>query len=718
MSSFWRLTTSLFPLGLAYRASLLPFAEAVRPPNPNHPSGFATLSSSLAGGSCRSRGLLTMAGGSTAAAQKKNGLVPRRILFGNPVKTQPRISPDGKRLAYLAESAEGLLNVFVRDISGDDKDRQVTADTVRGIRQFRWAENSEEVLYIQDKGGDENFHVRAASVTSKEVQDRDLTPFEGVKAEGLFTDKHHREEILIGLNIEDRTVFDMYRVHIGTGDIKLDTKNPGDVLQWLTDDNFKIRGCLATDPSTGDQFLRVREKEGGEWKTILTWSLDDSVRPMEFTKDGSGLYTTSSLGRDTEALIELDASTGETRREIFSNDKADVGAVNVDEDTREVTRLSYVYDRRKMHFFDKEEESDYKLVEAHLPDAEASVVSEDHSKTKWVVAYTCDDGPVAYHLFDRTIKTFTYLFENQPELNDWQLAKMEPVIIKTRDGLDMVSYLTLPPGHEVGGRVPLVLLVHGGPWARDYWGYQPQAQWFATRGYACLQVNYRGSTGFGKNFVNAGDEKWGAQMQDDLTDAVKWAIDDRKVADPDRVAIFGGSYGGYAVLAGLTFTPDLYRCGVDIVGVSEVKKLIESIPPYWKPMKMMFTKRVGDVENNEEFNKKISPYYHVDKIKVPLMIGQGANDPRVPLKQSDIIVDVLKGHNVPVEYVVFPDEGHGFARPQNRLDFYALAEQFLARYLDGKAEPYEKVEGSTAKVTIFEGNGANAKAKESVEVKA
>jgi len=412
-----------------------------------------------------------------------------------------------------------------------------------------------------------------------------------------------------------------------------------------------------------------------------------------FTPDGKSLYVETSIGSDVTRLVRVDAATGKELETLASDSRCDAGEGFTDPATQQLQAVAFTYTRREWKVLDPAVKADFAALEkAHAGDF--SILSRDRADRKWTVSYSVDNGPVLYAVYERGAHKLTPLFVNQPELEKYTLATMEPVTIPTRDGLKMVSYLTTPVG-VAAKSLPMVLLVHGGPWARDGWGYNSQAQWLANRGYAVLQVNFRASSGFGKKFLHAGDKQWGATMQDDLTDAVRWAVQ-KGVADPKRVAIMGGSYGGYATLAGLTFTPELYACGVDIVGPSNLKTLLEATPPYWATMRKMLYLRMGEVDKDSVFNRKVSPLYHVDAVRVPLLVGQGANDPRVNIRESTQMVEAMRAKGLDVEYVVYADEGHGFARPQNRLDFYGRAEQFLSKYIGGRAEPFAAVEGASA----------------------
>jgi len=620
-------------------------------------------------------------------------LIPRELLVGNPVKTAPQISPDATRLAYRAPSEAGVMNVWVRTIGKED-DVQVTNDTHRGIRIHFWAEDGQHLCYLQDIGGDENWHVYSVDLDSKVV--RDLTPFQGIRAQAVILDKKHPNEMLVGLNLRDRRVFDMHRVDLTTGAIVLDTENPGDVVGWVTDPTFTIRGAMAQNPRDASTVLRVRDAADKPWRDLLTWPFGETGSAVDFTADGKAMYAVTSIGADTTRLVRVDLASGKELETIASNPKVDVGDAMIHEDTKVVQAVAFNYLKNEWTVLDPAIKADFEAL-ATVQRGEFAVVSRDRADKNWVVVYQTDDGPVAWYAYNRDARKAEFLFVNQPELAKYQLAKMEPVVIKARDGFELVSYLTLPVGVEAKN-LPLVLNVHGGPWARDSWGYDPEAQWFANRGYATLQVNFRGSTGFGKKFLNAGNGGWGVgAMQHDLTDAVKWAIA-KGIADPKKVCIYGGSYGGYATLAGLVFTPELYNCGVDIVGPSNIKTLFASIPPYWAPIKAQFVKRVGDVEADEALNQKISPLFHAEKVSVPLIIAQGANDPRVNIRESDQMVKAMRDKGLAVTYVVYTDEGHGFARPDNRLDFYGRVDEFLGKQLGGRVEPWKEIKGTSADV--------------------
>lgn len=629
-------------------------------------------------------------------------IIPREVLFGNPEYASPAISPDGKLLAYLRPDDAGVLNAWCRTV-GQDDDRLVTADKYRGIRQIQWAEDSKTLLYFQDSGGDENFHLYAIDATESSAVARDLTPFEGAKAQNLITNKRFPGAVLVAVNQRNPQLFDMYQCDLESGELTMRAENPGDVLGWgAEDESFEVREAVAKISTDSSTVVRIRDSEKDTWRDLITFPYGEEGNMIDFAKDGKSVLALSTLGRETTALVRLDIHTGEEIEVIAENKKCNCGGILINEDTKEVQAVSFNYARTERLFFDKDIETDFQKLQTVAPEgAEVGIVSETRDHNTWVVSYRRDDGPTEYVVFDRSKGDTTPLFVSAPKLLDYKFAHMEDVRIQARDGLELVAYLTRANSQEA---TPLVLLVHGGPWARDFWGFNPMAQWLANRGYAVLQVNYRGSTGYGKTFLHKGDKQWGVgTMQDDLSDAVKWAIQEG-IALEDKVCIFGGSYGGYACLAGMTFTPELYACGVDIVGPSNVKTLLDSIPPYWGPLRNDMLLKIGDVDADADFNKKISPLFHVDNIRAPLLIGQGANDPRVKQAEADQIAFSMKAKNIPCDYVLYPDEGHGFARPPNRIDFNGRTELFLEKHLGGRAEAFETVEGSTAQFPLLEEN--------------
>jgi dipeptidyl aminopeptidase/acylaminoacyl peptidase len=613
-------------------------------------------------------------------------LIPRKVLFGNPERTSPRISPDGTRLAWIAPR-DGVLNVWSAPIgtsgaSGVDWNAAtvVTDDTDRGIRSFTWARDGIHLLYVQDTGGDENW--RLYDVDMETMARRDLTPFDGITVQIIAASKRHRDELLVGMNRDNPELHDVYRLDLPTGELVKLIENPG-YAGWLADEDLVVRGALAPLPDGGFDLL-VRDSADGDWRTLLTISADDapSSDVLSFSGDGRSLLVISAAGSDTGRLSQIDLATGETRV-LVEDPEADVAGAVLHPDTREPQIVEVLKDRAEYHVLDPSVEQDFKAIRALHP-GDPQLVGRDEADKTWLVAFVDDAGPVQYFAYDRTSRAGSFLFDSRPELSRFELAGMEPFSFTARDGLTIHGYATFPPGAARSG-LPMVLDVHGGPQARDVWGFNPEAQWMANRGYLSVQVNYRGSTGYGKSFVSAGDREWGAKMHDDLLDAVQYAVD-QGWADPDKVAIYGGSYGGYAALVGAAFTPDVFCCAVDIVGPSNLQTLLETIPPYWKPAIAQLYRRVGNPETDKEFLWSRSPLSRAHDIRIPLLIAQGANDPRVKQAESEQIVAALKEAGIDYEYMLFPDEGHGFAKPENRQKFYAAAERFLAKYLGGRFE--------------------------------
>ena len=610
-------------------------------------------------------------------------LIPLPILFGNPERVSPRISPDGTQLAWIAPR-EGVLNVWLAPVSPQDgvdlaAARVITDDTERGIRDFEWAHDGRHLLYVQDTGGDENW--RLYDVDIQTMQRRDLTPFDNVQARIVAMERKLPNEILVGLNRDNPELHDVYRLDLVTGELTREVENPG-FIGWVADAQLVVRGGLAPLPDGGFQ-LMVRDSADADWRLLLSIPGDDALSSdvVGFSADGQSLLITSSAGVQTARLVRLDAASGAT--EVLAEDpEADISGVRVDPDTRE-PQIVVVRKARSEYLVLDDAVADDLAAIRELHPGDPSFSSADDADQLWLVAFTNDAGPIPYYLYDRSTRAATFLFEHRPELSDYELASMEPFEFRARDGLTVHGYLSFPPGAD-RSQLPTVVNVHGGPWTRDLWGFNPEAQWLANRGYLCIQVNYRGSTGYGKDFVNAGDREWGARMQDDITDAVGHAVS-QGWADAARVAIYGGSYGGYAALAGATFTPDLYACAVDIVGPSNLITLIKSVPPYWAPLIAQFHRRVGDPDTEADFLWSRSPLSKADAIRIPLLIAQGANDPRVKQAESEQIVTALQKAGIAYEYMLFPDEGHGFAKPENRLKFYAEADRFLARHLGGRA---------------------------------
>lgn len=627
-------------------------------------------------------------------------MIPRRVFFGNPERALPRISPDGEQIAYVAP-LDGVLNVWVAPRDDLTKARAVTHDTGRGIRIYFWAYTSRHIIYLQDKNGDENW--RAYSVDLMSGEELDLTPIEGVQARIQGVSRYFPEEILVGLNDRDPQLHDLYRVNIVTGTREKVLENDR-FIGIMTDEQYRIRFGFQMTPEGGINFY---ERTGeGNWELFMEIPPEDVLtwNAIDFDETGEVLYLIDSRGRDKAVLKTLDLKTG-TETVVGEDPRADVDRVVVHPVRKTIEAYATTYDIRRWTVVDGSVAPDFEYLEGVMR-GQWEIESRSDDNRFWIVTDDRDDAPLAVYLYDREKKEARFLFTTRPALENKPLAKMHPAVITTRDNLQMVVYYTLPVGSDRDGDkkperpLPMVLWVHGGPWGRDVWGYNPVQQWLANRGYVVMSVNFRGSTGFGKAFINAADREWGGKMHDDLIDAVNWAIQEG-IADREKIAIGGGSYGGYATLVGMTFTPDVFACGVDLVGPSNLVTFINAIPPYWKPALDLLTTRVGDhrTEEGRRFLLERSPISYVDSIRKPLLIAQGANDPRVKKQESDQIVKAMQDKGIPVTYVLYPDEGHGFARPENNTSFYALMDIFLGNCLGGRTEPIgEDLKGSSLQV--------------------
>jgi dipeptidyl aminopeptidase/acylaminoacyl peptidase len=638
---------------------------------------------------------------STAADINSVPLIERTKLFGNPVKANGRISPDGKWLSWTAPR-DGVLNVWVAPVDNPDAAKPLTNERERPVREYFWSPDSTQIMFIQDKGGDENFLLYGVDVASG--KQTTLTPFTKTRVEIVGASQRHKDRILVGLNNRDPKWHDVYSLNLKTGKLTLVQRNNG-YAGFIADDDLKLRIASKTRDDGGTDYYRITNG-AIEKKPFGSVELEDSLttNPAGFTADGKTLYWIDSRGRNTAALIAQDVASGKTTV-LAENSKADIGTVLQNPKTLRIDAYQAEYLKPEWTALDPTAGAALDWLKAKLH-ASPVVQAQTDDNMKWIVSADPVVEPASVYLFDRRAQTLTKLYTGRPDLVGAPLVPMWPVEIKSRDDLTLPSYLTLPatadPNRDgvADTPVPLVLFVHGGPWGRDAYGYTPYAQWLANRGYAVLQVNYRASTGFGKSFITAGNLQWGKKMQDDLSDAVDWAVANH-VTTPDKVAIMGGSYGGYATLAGVTLTPEKFACGVDIVGPSNLFTLLQTVPAYWESFKQQFYQRMGNptTEEGRAILKAASPLTYVDRIKRPLLIGQGANDPRVNKRESDQIVAAMNAKNIPVTYVLFPDEGHGFARPVNTIAFNAVAENFLQPCLGGRAEPIgDAVRNSSMKV--------------------
>ena len=623
-------------------------------------------------------------------------LIERAKLFGYPSKAQGKLSPDGKWTSWLAPS-NGVLNIWVAPTGHPEQARALTAETARPIRQHFWAPDSSMILFINDSGGDEDFLLYGVPVAGGET--RLLTPFKKTTVEIVGISDRHPEHILVGLNNRDQKWHDVWSLDLASGKLTEVMRNDG-FAGFLVDEDLAVRGAARPNASGGQDYFRVSNGVV-EPHPFLTFDLEDAATtaPLGFSGDGKTLYWQDSRNRDTGALFAMDWQSGKLTL-LAEDARADLGDVLINPRSKRVEAASFDYLKPEWKVLDKAVAADIAFLNEKLGNWLLS--SRTDADDRWIVTTNNSSKAAAAYLYDRTARSLVKLFDTRPELAGAPLAQMRPVEITARDGKTLVSYLTLPPsaGAKPETPLPMVLLVHGGPWARDNYGYAGLGQFLANRGYAVLQVNFRGSTGFGKAFTNAGNGQWGARMHDDLLDAVQWAVKGG-YADLQKVAIMGGSYGGYATLAGLTFTPDTFACGVDIVGPSNLVTLLSTVPPYWESFRKQLIARMGDPDTpaGQKWLQERSPLTYADRIVKPLLIGQGANDPRVKQAESDQIVAAMQAKNIPVTYVLFPDEGHGFARPENNIAFMAIAENFLKTCIGGRAEPIGgTVKASTAKV--------------------
>jgi dipeptidyl aminopeptidase/acylaminoacyl peptidase len=599
-------------------------------------------------------------------------LIPLRDFFRNPEKTAYQISPSGRSIAFLGPY-ENRLNIWVQSARGGEA-RRITSVTERDITTYFW-KSDQHILFFQDSGGDENFHVFSADPDGDNV--RDLTPLPGVQVR-LVDDLHdHPNEIIVALNQRKKEIFDAYRLNVKTGELACIAENPGTIDQWVTDHEGKIRAATTTDGVNAS--LLYRDSPEQAWRTILTTTFRESFNPQFFTFDNRRLYGVSNLGRDKLAAIELDLDSGREVQVLAENSQVDISALNYSRKRKVLTLATFTDWKTERIFFDQPTQALYQELEGRLPGYEVVVISADDDETVFVVRTFSDRSLGAFYLYDSDSGALTKLADRAPWLPEDQLAEMKPIEYQARDGLTIHGYLTLPAGREAKN-LPVVINPHGGPWYRDSWTFNPEVQFLVNRGFAVMQMNFRGSTGYGRKFWEAGFKEWGGKMQDDITDGVHWLIQ-QSLADPERVAIYGASYGGYAVLEGLVKTSDLYAAGVDYVGVSNLFTFLKTIPPYWAPYLEMMYEMVGHPEKDQDWFQEHSPALNAEKIRRPLLVAQGAKDPRVNINESNQIVEALRRRGVEVVYIVKENEGHGFQNEENRFEFYEIMEKFLQTHL-------------------------------------
>ena len=605
--------------------------------------------------------------------ENKAPLIPMEDFFRNPEKSSFNISPDGNHIAYM-KPWKSRMNVFVMDMI-TKKEARLTSSQERGIYGFAWLTNK-RIGYIKDEGGNENMHFYAVNIDkSNEI---DLTPFENVQAriiDDLEDDPNH---IIIGLNKRNPQIHDPYRINVNDGKMDMIAENPGNISEWMTDHDGKLRIAITSDGVNTSILHRATESE--KFESILTTDFKVSVSPLFFTFDNKNLYVASNRGRDKSAVFKFDLNNAQEEKLIFEHDEVDVSGLMYSRKRKVLTGVNYTVAKNEITFFDTWREDIQQKLEENLPGHEVGITSFSEDEAKAVVVTYSDKSRGTYYYYDIDKNKLTELGKASPWLNEEDMSDMKPVQYRSRDGLVINGYLTLPKGTN-GKNLPVIVNPHGGPWHRDSWGYKSEIQFLANRGFAVFQMNFRGSTGYGREFWEKSFKQWGKSMQDDISDGVNWLIDEG-IANPDRIAIYGASYGGYATLAGLTFTPDLYACGIDYVGVSSLFTFMESMPPYWELYRKMLYEMVGHPDKDKELLASASPLLHIDKIKVPLFIAQGANDPRVKKSESDQIVEALQNAGIDVPYMVKNDEGHGFYNEENQFDFYREMEIFLNKHLN------------------------------------
>lgn len=601
--------------------------------------------------------------------------IPLENFFRNPEKTSFVLSPNGEYFAYLAPY-ENRKNIFVQRI-GDTTAVRVTNITDRDLSGIAWA-NNDRLIYVRDFGGDENYHL--FSVRRDGTDEKDLTPYANVRVELIDELDEDDNFMLIGMNKRNPQIFDPYRININTGALELAAENPGNITSWITDHNGKIRAAITTDGVNNT--ILYRASEAGAFRPVLTTNFKESVAPMYFDFDNSSVvYALSNLGRDKDAVVKLDLATGKELSLIYEHPDVNVSYMSYSRKRKVPTTISFVTWKKEYKFLDQEVETLYKRLATELGNYEIVITSTNKNEDKFIVRTYSDRSLGSFYFYDKTNDKLSKLADVSPWLNEADLAEMKPIKYQTRDGMTIHGYLTLPKG-VAPHRLPVVVNPHGGPWHRDVWTFNPEVQFLANRGYAVLQMNFRGSTGYGRRFWEASFGEWGLKMQDDVTDGVEWLIEEG-IADEKRIAIYGGSYGGYCTLSGITFTPDLYACAVDYVGVSNLFTFMGTIPPYWEPYREMLHEMVGNPSDPQDSARMraTSPVFHVDKIKAPLLIAQGAKDPRVNQAESDQIVEALRKRGIEVEYILKENEGHGFHNQENKFEFYGKMEKFLDAHL-------------------------------------
>lgn len=605
--------------------------------------------------------------------------IPLEDFFRNSERTGYQLSPDGSYISYMAPYKD-RLNVFVRRVDETDEHAiRITNETERSVAGYMWADN-QRLLYMKDTAGDENYQLYGVHRDGSD--DRAYTAFDGVRTSLIDDLEEQPGVVMIGMNKRNPEVFDPYRLNIETGELTLLAENPGNIQGWMTDHDGRLRVATAIVDGVNTQIL-YRDTEDEPFRPVLTTNFRDVVSFMEFTPDNKEVYAATNLHRDKTILVRMNPATCEELEVLYENERYDIASISY---SRKRKKLLSVYctghKEPVRHYFDAEEEQLRQRIKAHFPNQRYGIADTDKAEANYLIYVGGDRTRGSYWHYNALTDEAKKIADLAPWIKSDEMNAMHPVCYTTRDGLQIEAYLTLPDGltPDTAKQLPVVVNPHGGPWARDCWGYSSEVQFLSNRGYAVFQMNFRGSTGYGRHFLEASYKQWGLKMQDDITDGVKWLIE-QGIANPNRIAIYGGSYGGYATLAGLTFTPDLYACGIDYVGVSNLFTFMQTIPPYWRPMLEMMYEQVGHPEHDADQLAATSPALHADKIKVPLFVAQGANDPRVNKSESDQMVEALRQRGVVVEYMVKDNEGHGFHNQENRFDFYRAMERFLKAHL-------------------------------------
>ena len=603
--------------------------------------------------------------------------IPLENFFKNPEKSSYQISPNGDYYSFMAPY-KNRMNIFVQK-RGDTSSVQLTFEEDRDVAGYFWP-NDNQIMFLKDDGGDENYHLFGVNIDGSNLIV--YTDFEGVRAQIIDDLPDQNEFVVIGLNKRNKQVFDPYRLNLISGELTMIAENPGNIQGWMFDHDGKLR--LATAIVDGvNQSILYRDSEDEEFKTIITTNFKEGFSPQFFTFDNKNIIGSSNLGRDKSAIVEFDPSTAKEVRVLYENEDYDVNGVGYSKKRKVITAAFYTSWKSERHFFDSTSKEVIEKIQMQLPGYEIGLTGVNKEENTLIVRTYSDKSLGAYYIYTTEDNKLEQIVEVSPWIDENEMSNQLPINYNSRDGLNINGYLTLPKGYtmENAKNLPVVINPHGGPWARDGWGFNPEIQFLANRGYAVLQMNFRGSTGYGREFWEASFKKWGREMQDDITDGTNWLIE-KGIADRNRIAIYGGSYGGYATLMGLVKEPDLYAAGVDYVGVSNMFTFMKTIPPYWEPMLEMMYEMVGDLEEDSTMLKEVSPVFHVDKIKSPLFIAQGKNDPRVNVDESDQMVEAMKNRGVEVEYLVKDDEGHGFRNEENRFEFYRAMENFLSKQLN------------------------------------